>query len=350
MKTKFWIVDKDVEKELNQSDIAEVAGLLRNGEVIAFPTETVYGLGANALDEKAVEKIFIAKGRPSDNPLIVHLSDADDMSRYVSDIPEVAKKLATQFWPGPLTIVLQKKVNSFPDIVTAGLETVGIRIPDHPIALSVIRAAGVPVAAPSANKSGRPSPTTAAHVEEDMSGLIAGIIDGGRTAVGLESTVIDCTVCPPMILRLGGITTEEIASCIGAVQVDPGLVVESITPKSPGMKYTHYAPKAEFVLVEGTPSFLQSIVDGKRKQGIKVGIYTVEERRGYYQADVVLAGGSEADLNSVAEEMYSILRQFDQTDVAFIYGETFSDMAIGSAIMNRLQKAAAGRIITEKKF
>lgn len=347
MDTKTWVVDNFVENIDEGSKIIDASMLLANCELVAFPTETVYGLGANALDSKAVKKIYLAKGRPTDNPLIVHISNKDDLKKYVVGISEKSKTLVEHFWPGPLTLVFKKKEGVFPDEITAGLDTVAIRMPSHPIALALIENSGVPIAAPSANQSGRPSPTTAEHVKEDLYGRIAGIVDGGKTGIGLESTVVDVTGELPVILRLGGITKDELEQCVGYVDIDSGLITEKHTPRSPGMKYKHYAPKAQFLLVQGKPEFLQKQVELAKSEGMKVGVYTVDERKNYYLADVVIAGGSESDLNTVAERMYSVLREFDQTDVNVIYGETFSLEGIGSAIMNRLLKAAGNHIITE---
>lgn len=347
MNTKIWVVDNLVENIKNDSKIIDAARLLTDGELVAFPTETVYGLGANALDAEAVKKIYYAKGRPSDNPLIVHISNKADLKEYVVGVSEISEILMERFWPGPMTLIFKKKEGIFPDEITPGLDTVAVRMPSHPVALALIENAGVPVAAPSANQSGRPSPTTAEHVTEDLCGKIAAIIDGGKTGIGLESTVVDVTGEIPIILRLGGITKAELEQCIGKVEVDPGLVSEKQTPKSPGMKYKHYAPKAQFILVHGKPEFVQKQIELAKSAGKKVGVYTVEERRDYYHADVVIAGGSRTDLKTVAEKMYSVLREFDHTDVNVIYGETFADEGMGSAIMNRLLKAAGNQIITE---
>ncbi|MDF2556830.1 MAG: Sua5/YciO/YrdC/YwlC family protein [Bacillales bacterium] len=345
--TKIWIVDNLVENISEDPKIIEASRLLSNRELVAFPTETVYGLGANALDSEAVKKIYIAKGRPSDNPLIVHISNKDDLEKYVEEIPKKSKILIDKFWPGPMTLVFKKKEGVFPDEITAGLDTVAIRMPSHPVALALIENSKVPIAAPSANLSGRPSPTTAKHVTEDLFGKVAGIVDGGKTGIGLESTVIDVTGEVPIILRLGGITKDQLEQCVGYVELDSGLISEKQTPRSPGMKYKHYAPKAQFILVQGKPEFLQKQIEKAKYEGKKVGVYTVDERKSYYHADIVIAGGSDSDLNTVAERMYSVLREFDHTDVNVIYGETFSVDGIGSAIMNRLLKAAGNHIITE---
>jgi L-threonylcarbamoyladenylate synthase len=348
VKTNVWVVDNIVDKQSIYPQIKEAAQLLKSGEVVAFPTETVYGLGANAKDAKAVEKIFVAKGRPSDNPLIVHIAHPKQLEEMVSAIPDVAHTLIKRFWPGPLTLILPKKEGVISDPVTAGLPTVAVRMPAHPVALALIEASGLPLAAPSANISGRPSPTTAAHVFADLNGRIAGIVDGGETGIGVESTVLDCTTKVPTILRPGGVTKEALEKVIGNVAVDSALTDERQTPKSPGMKYTHYAPKSPMAIVQGSPAFLQTLVNKQRTLGKKVGVLTTEENRSFYDADVVLACGSRHDLHTVASHLYDTLRKFDETDVDFIYSESFPTEGIGEAIMNRLKKAAGHQVINEK--
>jgi L-threonylcarbamoyladenylate synthase len=348
VKTNVWIVDNVVDKQSIYPQIKEAAQLLKSGEVVAFPTETVYGLGANAKDTKAVEKIFAAKGRPSDNPLIVHIAHLQQLEEIVSNIPDVAHTLMKRFWPGPLTLILPKKQGVISDRVTAGLSTVAVRMPAHPVALALIEESGLPLAAPSANISGRPSPTTAAHVFADLNGRIAGIVDGGETGIGVESTVLDCTSKVPTILRPGGVTKEALEQVIGNVAIDSALADERQTPKSPGMKYTHYAPKSPMTIVQGSPVFLQTLVNKQRALGKKVGVLTTEENRPFYDADVVLACGSRHDLHTVASHLYDTLRKFDETDVDFIYSESFPTEGIGAAIMNRLKKAAGHQVINEK--
>jgi len=342
----MWIVDNVVERKKYYPQLKEAARLLRENEAVAFPTETVYGLGANAMDDEAIAKIFAAKGRPSDNPLIVHIGTKSQLDGIVREIPPVAEKLMEHFWPGPLTIILPRK-EGISERVTAGLNTVGVRMPDHPVALALIEEANVPVAAPSANRSGRPSPTLASHVYEDLNGKIAGIVDGGATGVGVESTVIDCTSEVPTILRPGGITKEQLEAVIGNVSLDPALKDEKEKPKSPGMKYTHYAPKAPLSIVEGSREFIQRIVDEKKKEGFKVGVLTTEEYQHVYSADVVLSCGMRNDLASVATKLYDVLRTFDASEVDVIFSESFPNEGIGNAIMNRLTKAAGHHIITE---
>ncbi|MCI0765265.1 L-threonylcarbamoyladenylate synthase [Bacillus sp. TL12] len=347
MHTNMWVVDNVVEIKKDYPQLQEAARLLRENEAIAFPTETVYGLGANAMNDEAIAKIFEAKGRPSDNPLIVHIGAKSQLGEIVREITPVAEVLMKHFWPGPLTIILPKK-DGISEKVTAGLDTVGVRMPDHPVALALIEAANVPVAAPSANRSGRPSPTLAHHVYEDLNGKIAGIVDGGATGVGVESTVVDCTSEVPTILRPGGITKEQLEEVIGTVSLDPALKDEKEKPKAPGMKYTHYAPKAPLSIVEGSREFIQQLVDKKKEEGYTVGVLTTEEYQHVYKADVVLSCGVRSDLASVATKLYDVLRTFDASKVDVIFSESFPNEGIGNAIMNRLTKAAGHHIIIEE--
>ncbi|GED67493.1 threonylcarbamoyl-AMP synthase [Brevibacillus reuszeri] len=356
--TKVWSVDNDVENTVEKlrscTQIVDAAHLLRDGEVVAFPTETVYGLGANACSNEAVEKIFLAKGRPSDNPLIVHIGAMEQLSSVAQDIPAKGKQLMDAFWPGPLTIILPK-TDRVASLVTAGLASVGVRMPDHPIALAIIEEAGVPIAAPSANRSGRPSPTTAAHVLTDLEGRVAGVLDGGATGVGVESTVIDVTVDPPIILRPGGITREQMEAVIGTVALDPSFQVGAVeTPRAPGMKYTHYAPEGELWLVTGEAGQarekMRDMLREAKQHGQKTGVLASEETLSYWklqpEADVILSVGSQSDLEEVAQRLYAVLREFDEQKVQFIVGETFTRDGLGMAVMNRLEKAAGGRILS----
>ncbi|WP_400162244.1 L-threonylcarbamoyladenylate synthase [Brevibacillus sp. TJ4] len=356
--TKIWTVDKNVENNvesyLSCTQIVDAASLLREGEVVAFPTETVYGLGANALSNEAVEKIFWAKGRPSDNPLIVHIGSKEQLSMVASQLPEKAERVIEAFWPGPLTVILPR-TDRVASLVTAGLDSVGVRMPDHPMALALLREAGIPIAAPSANRSGRPSPTTASHVQADLDGRIAGILDGGLTGVGVESTVLDVTAEPPMILRPGGITREQLEAVIGPVAVDPSFEVGAVeTPRSPGMKYTHYAPEGEMWLVAGEFSQVRQkkaeMLRQARQHGLKTGVLTTDEHLDFWRdvadADVVFSVGSSARLEEVAQRLYAVLRQFDDANVQFIVSEAFSRDGLGMAVMNRLEKAAGGRILS----
>nr|WP_257008409.1 L-threonylcarbamoyladenylate synthase [Bacillus sp. FJAT-45350] len=338
-------MDKGLTIEAERELIKEAALWIKKGEVVAFPTETVYGLGGNALDDEAIEKIFLAKGRPSDNPLIVHVANSEQLEEFVEFIPDKAKNLMKEFWPGPLTIILPKK-EGISNRVTAGLDTVAVRIPDHPVALALLEEANVPVAAPSANLSGKPSPTTGEHVFYDLNGRIAGIVDGGATGVGVESTVVDCTVDIPMILRPGGVTKEQLMEVIGEVTVDPALHEESVAPKSPGVKYTHYAPKATLTVVNDFPNKIEELVQEQKQKGYKVGVLTTDENTTFYQkADLVLPCGSRNDLLSVATNLYDVLRSFDKIELDYIYAEPFPKEGVGVAIMNRLEKAAGGRVI-----
>ncbi|MBS4218897.1 threonylcarbamoyl-AMP synthase [Bacillus sp. FJAT-49711] len=340
MKTERWSVDKDVDKSKSYPQIEEAAALLLKNEVVAFPTETVYGLGANAKSDEAVAKIFAAKGRPADNPLIVHISSTSQLQNMVASIPEKAKKLMDHFWPGPLTIIFQKKQGAVSELVTAGLDTVAVRMPDHPVALALIEESNLPIAAPSANRSGKPSPTAAEHVANDLLGKVAGILDGGSTGVGVESTVIDCTGTTPIILRPGGVSKEEIESIINQVDADSSLKNQKLKPKSPGMKYKHYAPAAPLFLAEGEPKWLQTLINEKRNQGLKVGVMASSETASYYDADMILDSGSKNNLSEIAHSLYHALRAFDEAELDIIFSETFPETGVGAAIMNRLDKAS----------
>ncbi|WP_280770505.1 L-threonylcarbamoyladenylate synthase [Salipaludibacillus daqingensis] len=343
-KTIAWTVDRNVDNLTFSTEILEAAEHIKQNRVIAFPTETVYGLGGNAESDEAINLIFQAKGRPSDNPLIVHIASEDQVERYVEEIPNKAKALMDAFWPGPLTIVFRHN-GTLSTKVTAGLETVAIRMPDHPVALAIIEAAGRPVAAPSANRSGRPSPTTAAHVHEDLSGRIAGIVDGGKTGVGVESTVVDCTSQDVMILRPGGLTREAIEQAVGKVLVDPALTEIDQAPRSPGMKYTHYAPTAPLILVEGDRDFFCEQIDDAKASGKKVGALVTDDCHGLTTAHKEVRIGPRADLSTVAQQLYPALRSFAKNEVDVIFAQVFPESDLGSAIMNRLRKAAGGMII-----
>lgn len=346
MDTRRWSVDKIVDNLQSYPQIIQASDQLIKNETVAFPTETVYGLGGNAQSDEAVSKIFAAKGRPADNPLIIHIAERSQLEAFVESVPEKAEKLISAFWPGPLTMIFNKKIGALSDLATAGLSTVAIRMPDHPVALALLKKTGLPIAAPSANSSGKPSPTTANHVWEDLHGRIAGIVDGGPTGVGVESTVIDCTEDIPTILRPGGITKEQLMEAIGEVRLDPALQDSEQAPKSPGMKYKHYAPDAPLYLVDGERAFMQKLVSEKRKEGLSVGVLTTEENKNYYDANVVITCGSRADLRTVASGLYDALRQLNHENVDIIYGEIFPTEGVGAAVMNRLIKAAGHRIIT----
>jgi L-threonylcarbamoyladenylate synthase len=355
MESKHWRV-KAGESLKNHPGIMEAARLIRQGEVVAFPTETVYGLGANALCDDAVRNIFIAKGRPSDNPLIIHIHHKEQIKEIALELPPIGEQLLEAFSPGPLTLILKGNGKVSP-LASAGLDTIGVRIPSHPVALELLRQSGLPIAAPSANRSGRPSPTKASHVLEDLNGRIAGVLDGGETGVGVESTVIDLTVSPPMILRPGGITREQIEAVIGPVQIDPSLEREHSTPRSPGMKYAHYAPNAPLRLIDHPDVELQReyIVKEAEVQlnsGKRIGIFTTDEGIPYYQERLgreerlhLVSCGKRSDLSTVARELYHALRSFNALDVNLILCESFPRTGIGAAVMNRLSKAAGGQVV-----
>ncbi|WP_117169084.1 L-threonylcarbamoyladenylate synthase [Paraliobacillus sediminis] len=339
--TKYWTV-KEIDRE-GQQAINQAANLLKQQEVIAFPTETVYGLGADATSSQAVSNIFAAKGRPSDNPLIVHLASSEQIGQYVTTITPIAKKLIDAFMPGPLTIILASN-GKIAANVTAGLDTIGIRIPDHPIARALLKEANLPIAAPSANTSGKPSPTSAVHVYNDLNGKIAGIIDGGPTGVGLESTVVDCTTEVPVVLRPGGVTQEQLEEVTGTLVLDHSIKKED-QPKAPGMKYNHYEPEVPLYLVDGDAAFIQSQIDRFEIEGKKVGVMVSEELVAHVTASNMKIIGSQADLTTVAVHLYDTLRAFNKTDVDIILAEVYPKIGLGEAIMNRLEKAASQLIL-----
>lgn len=348
---------EEIDPEGNNQEIFEQAcAILQKGGLVAFPTETVYGLGGNALDPKASEKIYAAKGRPSDNPLIVHIAEEKDLEKLCDEIPDAARKLAKEFWPGPLTMIMKKK-DIVPRTTTGGLDTVAVRMPKNETALQLIRSSGIYIAAPSANLSGRPSPTRAEHVLQDMDGRIDMIIDDGSVDIGIESTIVDLTEEIPKILRPGYITKEMLEKVVGTVEVDPAIaegVHADIKPKAPGMKYRHYAPKGEMVVVEGSDmkrvvSFINELVEQKKREGKSTGILATNDNLAYYYADCVLNVGRREDLLSISNRLFDVLRRFDDEGCEFIASESFSRDNIGYAIMNRLMKAAGGRIINIDK-
>ncbi len=348
MNTILLKTDKD---NIDAGVIKTAAEVIKRGGLVAFPTETVYGLGANALDETATKSIFEAKGRPSDNPLIVHIADKGSVKLLVDEMPEAAEKLVEKFWPGPLTLVM-KKSRIIPGIITAGLDTVAIRMPSHPIALALIKEAGLPVAAPSANRSGRPSPTTAKHVIDDLWNRVDVILDGGPTSVGVESTVLDITGDVPMILRPGGITPSQIKSVLGTVVYDPALNAggaENAVPKSPGMKYKHYSPKAQLIIVEGeltrVVARIREMVDEYKSRGISVGVLATEQTRDMYDSAEIISLGDRDKPETLASNLFTALREFDKRNVEVILGEAVNNEEIGLAVMNRMSKAAGGNII-----
>ena len=398
METKRIIIED--RNHIKDEELKEAAGILRSGGLVAFPTETVYGLGGNALDEDAARKIYAAKGRPSDNPLIAHVSCVEEVEPLVKEIPEAGRKLMEAFWPGPLTMIFPKS-EKVPYGTTGGLDTVAIRMPDDPVANRLIALAGVPVAAPSANTSGRPSPTTADHVWQDMNGRIDMIIDGGPVGIGVESTIVDVSSAVPAVLRPGAITMEMLEEVLGEVSVDPailGPLSADVRPKAPGMKYKHYAPKADLTLVEpGTgadresgaeqvtgaeqktgsgqktgaeqkngadrntgadpetgldETQLQAMIRKVRElsrekieAGYKVGVICTDESRGCYTDGEVRSIGARKSQASVAHNLYALLREFDDLGVDYIFSESFPKDHLGQAIMNRLSKAAGYKIV-----
>ena len=335
----------------NAEKIQAASTIIRQGGLVAFPTETVYGLGADALNAAASEKIYAAKGRPSDNPLIVHIAAFADMEKIAKKLPSQARLLSDAFWPGPLTMIVEKN-ERVPYETTGGMDTVAIRMPSHPIALALIRESGGYIAAPSANTSGKPSPTLAEHVALDLNGRIPMILDGGPVGIGIESTIVDLTESVPMILRPGYITQEMLENVIGEVRMDPGILdADSMQkPKAPGMKYKHYAPKADLVLVDGEEHRVVEKINTLTAEAIalgkKVGVICTDETYGYYKRGTVVSIGARSNEDAIAQHLYMILREFDDMDVDMIYSESFATPRIGQAIMNRLLKAAGHQVIS----
>jgi L-threonylcarbamoyladenylate synthase len=336
-------IDKD------KLDLAAKA--LKEGKIVAFPTETVYGLGADALNTTAVEQIFRAKGRPSDNPLIVHIADKKKVSELTEYIPEKAAILMDKLWPGPLTLIFPKG-RVIPPVITAGLDTVAIRMPEHPVASELIRLADIPVAAPSANVSGKPSTTTAQHVLDDLDGKIEMVVDAGSSRVGLESTVLDVTVEPPVLLRPGGITPKQIEDIIGHIEIDKtilGKVTLDNIPKSPGMKYKHYAPKAHVIIVKGNINNqvkkILDVAEEKKNEGKKVGICATDQTLEKYEGYEAVSIGDRNKPETIAARLFSLLREFDDRGVEVILAEAVDEKGVGLAIMNRMVKAAGYDII-----
>lgn len=331
--------------ESDPNAVRDAAAILRRGGLLGIPTETVYGLGADALNEDAVSRIFLAKGRPQDNPLIIHVPDASWLERYCRDVPPAAYRLAERFWPGPLTMILPRR-DIVPLQTTGGLETVGVRCPNHPVTLAIIEAAGVPIAAPSGNTSGRPSPTTAAHMIEDMDGRIDGIVDGGPCTVGVESTIIDLTVTPPRLLRPGGLPLESLRQVLGEVAVDKavtGLLAAGERPRAPGMKYRHYAPHAPVTVVTGAPER-----SARRIQGLlsdTAGVICFDEYAPLFPGHIIHKLGPAADKSAQARHVFDALRTFDGTDVTEIFAQCPDDGGLGLAVANRLKKAAGFHLI-----
>ncbi|HEX2924719.1 MAG TPA: L-threonylcarbamoyladenylate synthase [Ruminiclostridium sp.] len=349
METKIIKIDA---ANIDKNKLRPAAEALQTGRIVAFPTETVYGLGANALDEEAVKQIFKAKGRPSDNPLIVHIADRKKVTELTASVPEKAAALMDKLWPGPITLVM-KKSSVIPDVITAGLDTVAIRMPEHPVALELIRLAEIPVAAPSANVSGKPSPTTACHVLDDLDGKIEMIVDAGSSRVGLESTVLDVSVEPPVLLRPGGITPRQIEEIIGHIDIDKtimGKVTADNVPKSPGMKYKHYSPKAHVIIVESNNINKQSdvvcqLAEQNKKEGKKVGICATDQTLEKYSSYETISMGDRNHPETIAASLFSILREFDDRGVDVILSEAVDQNGVGLAIMNRMVKAAGYDIV-----
>lgn len=346
------IIEKITENENNNMHIIKTAAtVIKGGGLVAFPTETVYGLGGDAFDTEAASRIYGAKGRPSDNPLIVHISKTEDVYALAEEVPEKAVVLAEEFWPGPLTMIFKKK-KCVPETVTGGLDTVAVRLPSDITARRLIAESGTYIAAPSANLSGRPSPTRAEHVISDLSGRIDMIIDGGDIEIGLESTIVDMTENIPVILRPGYITTEMLQEVIGEVRLDRALMTgvgRDVKPKAPGMKYRHYAPKAELIIVEGERNRVIEAINGYIVQAaekkLKTGVMYTSSDGEKINADVKISLGETGDNGEIARNLFAALRSFDDENVDVIYSEAYSEKGFGQAVMNRLLKAAGHRII-----
>ncbi len=347
METKVFVARDNYIKD---EELKEASAVIRSGGLVAFPTETVYGLGGDATNPEASRKIYAAKGRPSDNPLIVHIADFSQLRNIVAEVPQEAEKLAEAFWPGPLTMILRKN-EVIPYETTGGLDTVAIRMPSHPVARAFLQDSGCMIAAPSANTSGRPSPTTAQHVWGDLHGKIEILLDGGPVGIGIESTIVDLSEERPMILRPGFITQEMLSAVLGDVGMDPGLASENSKqpPKAPGMRYRHYAPKADLTLVEGTMEEVISKINALTREaqamGKSVGVLATEENKDCYVADHVIVIGQRQDEAEIARHLFDVLRQFDDLQVDLIYSESFVAAGVGQAIMNRLLKAAGHKRI-----
>lgn len=342
-----------VEREAEiASQLEKACELIRNGELVAFPTETVYGLGGNALDETAAARIYAAKGRPSDNPLIVHVADKDSLHVLGREIPEEAFRLADRFWPGPLTIIV-RRADIVPKSTTGGLDTVALRMPADDIALELIKGSGCYIAAPSANASGRPSTTRAEHCIEDLSGKIPMVLDGGAVKIGLESTIVDLSADRPLILRPGVVTIEQLREYIPEIEFDPAVISTScgkdIVAKAPGMKYRHYAPKGEFVIFEGEPEKvimkINELIAEKKDKGFKTAVLATEETKDFYGADYVISVGRRSDEAEIAAHLFESLRKFDESETDYIFGECFFAPGVGRAIMNRLLKACGYNLV-----
>lgn len=340
----------DMKDGPDETLICQAGEIIRSGGLVAFPTETVYGLGGDGLNALSSRKIYEAKGRPSDNPLIVHIADFEALYPIVKEVTPMAKRLGEHFWPGPLTMILPKS-DLVPEQTTGGLDTVAVRMPSHPIAAALIRAGGGYIAAPSANLSGRPSPTRASHVIEDMTGRIDAIIDGGDADIGLESTIVDLSCGEPVVLRPGYIGLPGLREVIGDVMLDPGLLREEdgVRPKAPGMKYRHYAPRAPLTIVDGTEENVTEWINAKvlelSGRGEKAGIICTEESKGAYRQGIIRCVGTRSDEATIARHLYDVLREFDALGVSQIWSEAFDTPKMGTAIMNRLIKAAGHHVV-----
>lgn len=347
MKTKISMINNVSDDE---QEIKEAAEIIKKGGTVVFPTETVYGLGANGLNSEAVKKIFEAKGRPQDNPLIIHIS-SKNLDLYAKEVPEIANKLAEKFWPGPLTIILKKK-SIVPNETSANLDSIGIRMPNNEIALKLIELSQTTIAAPSANISGRPSPTDFQRCIEDLDGKVDCILGGNKSDIGVESTIVDCTVNPPLILRPGGITLEMLRELDPNIDIDPAIMKkpeDNLKPKAPGMKYRHYAPKAKVTIISGsrknTIEKIREMVHYNIENNKKVCILTVKENEKEYDEGIKISLGSLKDLSTVAKNLFEALRKCDDLGVDIILAESFEEKGVGIAIMNRLNKAAGFDII-----
>lgn len=351
MITETVTIDENNIDDSAKKALQRAGQILKDGGLVAFPTETVYGLGGDALNPLSSKKIYAAKGRPSDNPLIVHVACMEDVGKIVSAVPKEALKLSEAFWPGPLTMIMSRN-DKVPTETTGGLDTVAIRMPDNKIALELIRAAGGFIAAPSANTSGRPSPTLAKYCEEDLSGKIEMIIDGGQVGIGVESTIVDLTSDTPMILRPGYITLDMLKEVLGDVEVDRTIIDSSsaLKPKAPGMKYKHYAPKGELTIVEGEQEKVLEYINKRAQEqmsaGKKVGVIATGKTALSYRADVVKNVGDRDNEAAVAHELFKVLREFDDEGIEISFSEAFDDTGVGQAVMNRLLKAAGHRVIS----